>query len=121
MIARNKSSKNRFLEFLSKYKNGELKAEREESEVKEKKPLDPERKKKRRGYLKLYARRLWPHWRMVSILAVLAVLVSVLEIIQPLFARYIFDDVLLADKETVEKIWDLNVVGFTFILSLIHI
>ncbi len=116
------TSKSRFAEFLEKFKSGQLKKERDEEgedqeEKKAESKLDKSEKKKiRRGYLKIYIRRLWPHWKMVAVLATLAVLVSVLEIVQPLFARYIFDDVLLAQELTAaEKIWKLNVVGVIFL------
>ena len=114
---RNRNSKSRFRDFLSKFKKGELKSALEEEKDDENngEQDDAKRKKKRRSYLKLYARRLWPHWRLVSVLVVLAILVSVLEIIQPLFARYIFDDVLLADLSPDEKIWNLNLVGGSFL------
>ena len=61
-------------------------------------------------------------------LIVLAVVVSVLEIIQPLFARYIFDDVLLSNLTPDEKLWRLNLVGgysfrwsrFTVVLGIVR-
>ena len=117
------SSKSRFRDFLTKYKSGEFKSGREDDdeELESKGDSDDQAKKqKRRGYLRLYARRLWPHWRLVAVLAMLAVLVSVLEIIQPLFARYIFDQVLLADLSPEEKMWRLNLVGGAF-LALVAI
>ena len=113
------TSKGRFAKFLSKFKRGELKSEFDESrkgeDSKKKKPT-AEEKKKRRSYLRLYINRLWPHWRLVSFLAILAVAVSVLEIIQPLFARYIFDQVLLGEGlEQADRIWRLNEVGAVFL------
>ncbi len=112
------SSKTRFADFLGKLKRGELKSEFEkDSDNGEKSPEDTD-KKKRRTYLGIYAKRLWPHWRLVAALAFLAVLVSILEIIQPLFARYIFDDVLLSDRAPKEKIWLLNAVGGGFLVFI---
>jgi ATP-binding cassette subfamily B protein/subfamily B ATP-binding cassette protein MsbA len=120
-MSRPNTSKSRFSEFLAKFKSGQLKKERDE-EGADKKPkpegeLDKKAKKqKRRSYLRLYIQRLWPHWKMVAVLASLAVFVSILEIIQPLFARYIFDDVLLAEGLTAsERIWKLNAVGLIFL------
>lgn len=118
------TSKSRFAEFLGKFKRGELKKEGE-SEDSEEPQLDSqddkqEKKKLRRNYLRIYIRRLWPHWKMVLLLTGLAVAVSILEIIQPLFARYIFDDVLLAEELSAEqKIWRLNVVGLIFLVLVI--
>ena len=113
------TSKSRFGVFLDKFKNGQLKSLSDKDSNKPEKQKsdknDPEKKQKRRGYLKLYIKRLWPHWRQVALLVVLAIAVSVLEIIQPLFARYIFDDVLLADMETSTRMRHLNIVGAIFI------
>lgn len=115
------TSKRRFAEFFRKFKSGELKSLREEEADREEagKSGDgqskDDRKRKRRSYLKLYTRRLWPHWRLVALMVLLSIVVSVLEIIQPLFARYIFDDVLLADIEPDQKIWHLHLVGLVFI------
>ncbi|MEM7455679.1 MAG: ABC transporter ATP-binding protein [Planctomycetota bacterium] len=124
-----KNSRRRFTEFLEKFRSGKLKSEHDDEEKKdggeaesgdEKSDSikDPERKQKRRGYLAHYIRRLWPHWRMVALLVALAIAVSVLEIIQPLFVRYIFDDVLLADDTREEKISHLAVAG-AFFLGLV--
>ena len=113
------NSKSRFAQFLAKFKRGELKSEFEDDKKEKEKPdskLTGEQKATRRSYLRLYIARLWPHWRLVSVLAVLAVLVSVLEIVQPLFARYIFDDVLLAEGiSPSERVANLNVVGAVFL------
>lgn len=120
-MSKPQTSKSRFAEFVEKFKSGQLKRERDEEspdEEKKSERVEDKTKKKRlrRNYLNLYIKRLWPHWRMVTFLVVLAILVSVLEIVQPLFARYIFDDVLLADGLTVsERIWKLNVVGAIFL------
>ena len=125
-----KTSKTRFAAFVGKFRRGELKRERDnKNDAKENESDDPnadqqekgspskqEQKKRRRGYLRTYIQQLWPHSRMVILLVILAILFSILEIIQPLFARYIFDDVLLNDDLTpTERIWRLNAVGFLFL------
>jgi len=48
-------------------------------------------------------------------LSFLAVAVSVFELIQPLFARYIIDQILLAEMETTSRVKQLNVVGAIFL------
>ena len=118
------TSKTRFRDFLRRFGRGELKHEDHDENQPDstKTPHDQEaakKKAKRRGYLKLYIRRLWPHWKMVLLLAVLAIAVSTLEIIQPLFIRYMFDDVLLAEQESMSKLWHLNLVGGLFLLLVI--
>lgn len=71
---------------------------------------------KRRAYLRLYVGRLWPHWPMVALLATIAVAIAVLEILQPLFGRYIIDQILLNDDiTTAEKVTSLNITGAMFL------
>ena len=127
-MSHSSNSRSRFEKFVEKFRNGELKSQADESKeneelIEEGAPSDPvedstdkaEKKQKRRGYLKLYIGRLWPHWRMVTLLAILAIVVSVLEIIQPLFVRYIFDDVLLAESDPASRLWQLNLAGLVFL------
>lgn len=107
------TSKNRFAEFLQKFRRGEFKQIRlddetsgddekresagDESKKNGKKRLTPEQRKKRRGYLRLYINRLKVHWVLVALLISFAMGVALLDMIQPLFMRYIIDDILLAD------------------------
>ena len=56
---------------------------------------------------------------MVALLGFLAVSISVLELIQPLFARYIIDQILLADLETGTRIYQLNIVGGIFLAVVV--
>lgn len=120
-MSKPQTSKSRFAEFVEKFRSGQLKRERDDEGSDSDQNTDQdqdksEKKKLRRNYLRIYIRRLWPHWRMVAVLVGLAILVSILEIIQPLFARYIFDDVLLAeDLSPSERIWKLNLVGGMFL------
>ena len=64
-----RTSKARFGQFVQRFKNREF--EHETSDSDEKKLDTDGRKLKRRGYLKLYIARLWPHWRMVAMLSLL--------------------------------------------------
>lgn len=116
-----RTSKGRYGEFLKKFKSGEFRGNKNEDNRDESSASKPnrEKKKQRRGYLRLYIEQLWPHWKMVVLLVLLAVGVSVLEIIQPLFARHIIDKVLLADLEPSQRFFQLNVVGATFLLVVI--
>ena len=111
-----RTSKSRFGEFLKNFKSGDLKRDKDKDE---KKKPDRDSKEKRRGYLRLYVNQLWPHWKMVALLGFLAVAVSVLELIQPLFARHIIDNVLLADLEPSTRFYQLNVVGGIFLAVVI--
>lgn len=118
----NTTSKARFAGFREKYKKGEFRREQNDQQGGDgKKPgkLSAEQRQKRRDYLKLYIRRLWPHWKLVTFLTVLALVVSVLELVQPLFARHIIDKILLTDASVGERIWKLNVVGGLYLLVVV--
>lgn len=117
-----RTSKGRYAEFLNKFRKGEFGQERGKSGTPDRsdtnKP-DGESKRKRRSYLRLYVRQLWPHWKMVVLLGALAVSVSALEMIQPLFARHIIDNVLLAENRPATQFFHLNVVGGIFLFVVI--
>lgn len=71
-----------------------------------------EKKLKRRKYLRLYLRELWPHWPAVALLVLLSLLIAGLELAQPLFFRYIIDQILLNDsREMSQRLIQLNWVG----------
>ncbi len=113
------SSRSQFRDFVKKFRAGQIITGEDEDDEKKKpdreETAQAERKKKRKGYLRAYINRLWPHWPLVAILGGLAIAVSALEIVQPLFARYVFDGVLLADLTTDEKFWRLNSVCGLFL------
>ncbi len=112
-----RSSRGRYGEFLKKLRRGEFRGEKmlaDEVDGPDRNP-DHQRRQKRRSYLRLYIHRLWPHWKMVVALTLLAVSVSVLEIIQPLFARHIIDKVLLTEQEPADRFLRLNQVGGIFL------
>lgn len=110
-----KTSKGRFSEFLQQFRRGELKQEEQTEKSDENPKADPAKKKLQRFYLKLYIKRLWPHWKMVVVLTSLAIIVAALELIQPLFARHIIDNILLGDDASEVKFSRLNVVGGIFL------
>ena len=78
MPSRPRTSRARFAEFLKKFRSGYYSGVHHDDEQQEHdgdsngKKLDPERKQKRRGYLRQYIRELWPHWKMVAFLLTLA-------------------------------------------------
>ncbi len=116
-----KTSRARFASFLRRFK--EKKSGGSDKKDDEKNSADPtekrQQKQKQRGYLKLYIARLWPHWRMVVFLTILAIVVAALELCQPLFARYIIDQILLGDLSGTEKFWRLNQVGAMFLAVIV--
>jgi ATP-binding cassette subfamily B protein/subfamily B ATP-binding cassette protein MsbA len=112
-----KTSRERFQQFVQRFKDRFQGEDEPDSQDRDK--GNSESKRKRRGYLKLYIARLWPHWRMVLLLASLAIVVAGLELCQPLFARYIIDQVLLGDLTAGEKFWRLNQVGAMFLAVIV--
>lgn len=121
------NSRNRFQGFLEKFASGKLHKKSHGNDPASKKTpeddsatKDTNRKsQRRRGYLRLYISTLWRHWPMVLLLGFLAVAVSILEIIQPLFARHIIDQILLADLSPTEQLAQLNIVGGTFLAVVV--
>lgn len=84
------------------------------------KDKDPEAKKKakqrRREYLRLYVRQLWPHWKSVTLLLVLSLVIAGLDVVQPLFVRNIIDQILLnTGLDSTAKLSALNQIGFMFL------
>jgi ATP-binding cassette subfamily B protein/subfamily B ATP-binding cassette protein MsbA len=90
--------------------NGGRKQNQETSQL-----TDEEQKQKnqkRRKYLRLYLKELWPYWPSVVLLVVLSLSIATLELAQPLFFRYIIDQVLLNDSIAAsQRFSTLNVIG----------
>ncbi len=131
MASRN-TSKRRFAEFLERFRSGYYSTETPDGEPgtgasendssgssESDGKLSPERKQKRRGYLRQYIRELWPHWRMVLMLLVLALIVAGLDLIQPLFLRHIIDNVLLVEAATDWKLAQLHTIAFIFLAVVV--
>lgn len=71
---------------------------------------------KRREYLREYLRWLWPHRYAVGALLGLALLAAGLEMIEPLFMRFIIDRVLLnTGLNTVSRLSALHLAGTLFV------
>ena len=112
------NSRKRFGEFIDRFKDGDLGRHRDEKDKKDgadNKPLN------RRESFAVYFRYLKPHWRMVSLITGLAIVCAILEVIQPLFGRYIIDSILLADHPLPKKMWMMNVVGGSFFLVVVAV
>ena len=75
-----------------------------------------ERKTRRRQHLRAYLRWLWPHRWAVGVLFVLALLVAGLEMVEPLFMRFIIDKVLLnSGLESASRLNQLHLAGGLFV------
>src|SRR5436190_8768074 len=79
---------------------------------------EPERDRrgKRREYLREYLRWLWPHRYAVGAVFLFALFVAGLEMIEPLFMRYIIDRVLLnTELDTASRLTRLHLTGTVFL------
>src|SRR5688572_5402435 len=70
----------------------------------------------RRQYLRNYLRWLWPHRYAVGVVFLLALLAAGLEMIEPLFMRFIVDRVLLnAELDMASRLARLQMAGAVFL------
>jgi ATP-binding cassette subfamily B protein/subfamily B ATP-binding cassette protein MsbA len=121
-----RSSRLRYLRFVEDYKHrrldektdakdGKAAAEvtKPEGEATEAKPRGWAKK---RAYLREYLRWLRPHTPAIAGVALLALVVAGLEMIEPLFMRFIIDNVLLtADPASAARVTALHVAGAVFV------
>ncbi|MBM4194589.1 MAG: ABC transporter ATP-binding protein [Gemmatimonadetes bacterium] len=77
-------------------------------------------KRTRREYFNDYLRWLAPHRVAIGVFVILALAVAGLQMIEPLFMRYIVDKVLLVQGvETAERLRLLNLAGSVFLAAII--
>src|SRR5262249_62106249 len=77
-------------------------------------------KPKRRQYLRVYLTWLRPHGLGVATVFALALLTAGIEMIQPLFMRFIIDKVLLNRAlDTAGRLWTLQLAGATYLAVVI--
>jgi ATP-binding cassette, subfamily B, bacterial len=123
-----RSSRQRYKHFVRDYRDRRLDDRTDEASGKKsiddgaKKDSESEQAKptllggKRREYLREYLRWLWPHRYGVGTLFVLALIGTGLQMIEPLFMRYIIDRVLLNTAlDTPARLTRLNIAGMTFL------
>ena len=124
-----RSSRHRYRRFVQDYKLQRL-DDSEENGERRKRPDDPakasedaqtpesrrERKTRRRKYVREYLRWLKPHRSAVGALFALALLAAGLEMIEPLFMRFIIDRVLLnIELDTASRLGRLHLAGALFV------
>ncbi len=120
---RPRSSRQRFQDFIETYRKGRLDDLIEEQNSGNGNgngagPAGPARKKgkERRKYLREYARWLWPHRFGVGVFVVLALAVAGLQMVEPLFLRFIVDRVLLNKTlDAAQRLTRLNLTGALFV------
>jgi ATP-binding cassette, subfamily B, bacterial len=111
------SSHKRYLTFVQQYKDRQL-----DDQADVPKPAAPAPAPrglitgKRREYLRDYMRWLWPHRLAIAGFFLLAVVTAGLEMIEPLFMRFIIDRVLLNDAlDTAARLQRLHMAGGAFV------
>lgn len=108
-------SRARFERFRQAYRAGKLRDESRHAAA----DADEARRggaDERRRYLRQYGEWLWPHRGAVALMMALALAVAALEVAQPLFMRYVIDEVLSAEGLTMaEKLAKLHVAGIALL------
>lgn len=111
---RPRSSRRRYLVFVNDYRLGRLDDAAEAAE--NRKPTEG----KRRAYVNQYLQWLWPHRYAVAVFFVLALVGAGLQMVEPLFMRYIVDRVLLNTRlDVVARFTQLNLAGTLFLTLII--
>jgi ATP-binding cassette subfamily B protein len=113
-------SRERYRGFAQRYKERRLDDATEtgqDSSAPDTRRVDPGR---RREYLRDYLRWLWPHRYEVGGVFLLALLVAGLEMIEPLFMRFIIDRVLLNSAlDTAARLSLLHLAGGAFVAAIL--
>jgi ATP-binding cassette subfamily B protein len=108
------SSRQQYRKFLQDYKQRRLDDAGEADEAAP--PPEPGRPSKRREYLRDYLRWLWPYRYVTAAVFGFALLAAGLEMIEPLFMRFIVDRVLLNTVlDTASRLIRLNLAGAAFL------
>lgn len=119
-MSNNRSSRSRFERFRQAYREGrtkELATHAGSSKADDRKRPDA---LERRKYMREYFRWLYPYRWAAAGLLLMALVVAVLDMAQPLFMRYIIDDVLLADGlSDAKRMSMLHVVGISFLMVIV--
>lgn len=118
---RARSSRARFLQFLADYRSNRIDDTLDDAKPgADAKPDAVAKPTKRRQYLREYVRWLKPHAWGVGLLFLLALAIAGLQMVEPLFMRYIVDRVLLATGlDSAERLLRLNTAGALFLLLII--
>src|SRR5258705_248195 len=126
VLNRARSSRRRYRGFVQDYKDrrladGEVEEGHDGSEksAEDGSTSRPERAK-RRQYLREYFRWLWPHRYAVGVFFVFALVAAGLQMIEPLFMRFIIDRVLLNNRLDVStRMTHLQLAGAVFLAVII--
>ena len=115
-----RTSRQRYRAFVDDYRNRRLDDRVDTADDPNELQAREGRKGKRREYLREYAHWLWPYRFQVAGVFLLALITAGLQMIEPLFMRYIIDKVLLAtDLDAAGRVRRLNLAGGTFLSVVI--
>jgi ATP-binding cassette subfamily B protein len=117
-----RSSRKRYQDFVQDYKHRRLDAAGEDGGAPP--PATPARPGVRRAYLRDYVNWLRPHRSALAGVFVIALIVAGLQMIEPLFMRFIVDRVILnTDLNLTSRLTLLNVTGLVFlgVIILSHV
>jgi len=114
-----RSSRKRYQEFVEDYKHKRL-DQKSEAEDAGPAPTTPRRPGARRAYLRDYLRWLKPHRYALGGVFVLALVVAGLQMIEPLFIRFIVDHIILSKGlDNAARLTRLNLTGLVFLSVVI--
>jgi ATP-binding cassette subfamily B protein/subfamily B ATP-binding cassette protein MsbA len=125
-----RSSRKRYQRFVQDYRHGRLdealeqdagrKQDRSDAQAGKPESNGKPQGKQRRQYLREYAQWLWPHRYAVGVVFIFALLTGGMEMIQPLFMRFIVDKVLLkSDLDVPGRLAHLQLAGLAFLTVII--
>src|ERR1700694_3715493 len=117
-----RSSRQRYREFVQDYKQGRLddSAAGESPAESSGAPSAPRRPGKRREYLREYVRWLPPHRYALGAVFLIALVVAGLQMIEPLFMRFIIDRVILIKGlDVTARLTRLHLAGIAFLAVVI--
>jgi ATP-binding cassette subfamily B protein/subfamily B ATP-binding cassette protein MsbA len=116
MKAQRRSSRRRYAVFVEDYQQRRLEETGESGATPTGKAASP----KRREYLREYLKWLAPHKVVVAVVMLLALALAGLEMIEPLFMRFIVDRVLLNEMLTpAQRLTRLHAVGAAFLVVIL--
>lgn len=115
-----KSSRRRYRVFVDDYRRHHLDEQADAASKAPAPPDDAPRRGSRRRYLRQYRDWLWPHRGALAFVLLLALLAAVLDVIEPLFMRFIVDKVLLNQSLTgLGRLQRLRTIGVAFLALII--
>jgi ATP-binding cassette subfamily B protein len=123
-----RTSRQRYARFVQDYKTGRLdpdeieqKPKKQEDESQPVEEVKPEaRKAKRRQHLRAYFHWLWPYRYAVSGVFLLALIAAALQLVEPLFTRFIIDHALLnTSVDVATRLHRLQTAGLIFISAIL--